>query len=65
MKKGVYLNPMDIFHGKYKEEKKQTNKQKKKHGIKEVKKSRSSPFHQPIYGPESGQKTTSEIKIGS
>lgn len=62
MKKEVYLNPMDIFHGKYKEEKK---KQKKKHGIKEVKESRSSPFHQQIYGPESGQKTTSEIKIGS
>lgn len=62
MKKGVYLNPMDIFHGKYKEEK---NKQTNKNGIKEVKKSPSSPFHQQIYGPESGQKTTSEIKIGS
>lgn len=61
MKKEVYLNPMDIFHGKYKEEK----QNKTKHGIKEVKESRSSPFHQQIYGPESGQKTTSEIKIGS
>ena len=40
-------------------------KKKKHHGIKEVKKSSSTTFHQWIYGPESGQKTTSEIKIGS
>ena len=61
MKKRVYLNPVDILQGKCKEDK----KKKKHHGIKEVKKSSSSTFHQWIYGPESGQKTTSEIKIGS